>query len=131
MAGRTRAAVGFALLCGCGYTPGPEVKETRETMATTVAALNNYRKDCNHFPAKLQMLVDKPGPKDPELKKWKGPYLKDLPNDAWGKPLIYNQPGKLGLPYDLVSTGADMKWGGKKDHQDIAENDKSLGLPKK
>ena len=63
---------------------------------------------------------------------WKAPYLqgKEIPNDAWGNPFHYVVPGKVGLMFDLISLGADGKWGGKKDDQDIAFNDQSLP-PKK
>ncbi|HXX93357.1 MAG TPA: type II secretion system protein GspG [Planctomycetota bacterium] len=116
----------LGLLAACGYTPGPEVKETRETMVLIVTAITNYKKDVGKTPAQLQMLVTKPPPAAPEAKKWKGPYLKEIPNDAWGKPFMYTVPGKMGLPFDLISLGADGKWGGKKDDQDIAYDDKSL-----
>ena len=123
---------GLSMLAACGYTPGPEVQETRDTMTVIAAAIMAYRKDVGKTPAKLEMLVEKPGPTAPEAKKWKGPYFpqKEIPKDAWGHPFIYAAPGKMGLPFDLISLGADGKWGGKKDDQDIAFNDQSLP-PKK
>jgi general secretion pathway protein G len=123
---------GLFVIAGCGYTPGPEVKETRDTMTVIAAALTAYRKDVGKTPSRLEMLIEKPGPTAPEAKKWKGPYLpgKELPKDAWGNPFHYAAPGKVGLPFDLISFGADGKWGGKKDDQDIAYDDKSLP-PKK
>jgi general secretion pathway protein G len=120
---RMLVVVGLSTLAACGYTPGPEVKETREIMATLVTAINAYKKDVGKAPAKLTMLIDKPGPTAPEAKKWKGPYLKEIPNDAWGNPFQYVVPGKMGLPFDLISLGADGKRGGKKDDQDISCND--------
>jgi general secretion pathway protein G len=120
-------------LSACGYTPGPEVKETKDTMTTIVAAITAYKKDLAHLPptGKLSALVEKPVANTPDAKKWKGPYLKEIPKDAWGKDFIYTMPGRGGLGFDLLSYGEDGKWGGKKDAQDLAFDDKSLPTTRK
>ncbi len=48
---------------------------------------------------------------------WKGPYLKKaIPFDPWGKPYIYEYPGKQNpASYDLMSTGPDARAGGDDD----------------
>lgn len=124
------AGSGLAMLAACGYTPAPEVKDTKETMVTIVAAINAYKKDMAKTPAKLAVLMEKPPASSPEAKKWKGPYLKEIPKDAWGKDFVYTVPGRAGLQFDLVSLGEDGKWGGKKDAQEIAFDDKSLPTKK-
>ena len=126
------AALTLLALAACGYTPGPEVKETRDTMETIAGAIKAYQKDTGHLPpsTKLVALVEKPAPNTADAKKWKAPYLKELPKDAWGKDFIYTVPGRGGLPFDLRSYGEDGKAGGKKDAQDIAYDPKSSATPK-
>lgn len=128
-----RKLMGLAALAiaGCGYTPGPEVKETKESIAAIAAAIKTYKTDVGKFPAKLSMLTDKPDAKAVEAKKWKGPYMKDLPKDAWGRDFVYNYPGKAGATFDLISLGEDGKWGGKKDAQDLADNPRSIAVQPK
>jgi general secretion pathway protein G len=124
--------VSFLLLASCGYKPGPEVKQTRDTMNQIAGALKKYHQDVGRWPKTLNLLLTKPDAMAPEAKKWKGPYLTDreIPKDAWGNDFVYNVPGKLGLTYDLISLGADGKPGGTKDDQDLAQDDKSLGIIK-
>lgn len=130
---RRVAIAAMLLAAGCGYKPGPEVRETRDTMILLDKAIKQYKTDVGKYPKTLNLLVEKPDAKAPEAKKWKGPYLKekDIPKDAWGHDFTYNVPGKLGLAYDIISLGEDGKVGGKNDAQDIAYDDKSLGILKK
>ena len=44
----------------------------------------------------------------------------DLPRDGWGNQYLYISPGPDGLPYDLISFGADGKVGGSGENADIA-----------
>ena len=44
----------------------------------------------------------------------------DQPRDGWGNPYLYISPGPNGLPYDLLSFGADGKVGGSGMDADIA-----------
>ena len=113
-------------LAACGYTPGPEVKETRDTMETIAGAINAYKKDLGHMPpsGKLSALSEKPAANSPDAKKWKGPYLKEIPKDAWGKDFMFGVPGRGGLAFDLRSYGEDGKAGGKKDAQDLVYDPK-------
>jgi general secretion pathway protein G len=39
------------------------------------------------------------------LPKWKGPYIKKLPKDPWGKSYLYKVPGTHDNDYDLYSAG--------------------------
>jgi len=55
----------------------------------------------------LQVLVTSPS-NDP---KWKGPYLEELPKDAWGKPFQYQYPPQHNTTAkkpDIWSSGIDL-----------------------
>jgi len=45
-----------------------------------------------------------------DAQNWRGPYLKELKNDPWGNPYIYEFPGKNNASgYDLSSMGPNGK----------------------
>lgn len=69
-------------------------------------ALDIYRADMKDYPASLDGLVVNPGSPD-----WKGPYVKKgLPNDPWGHPYNYANPGSHNVNgYDLWSNGDGKK----------------------
>ena len=48
-----------------------------------------------------------------------GGYIKDLPNDPWGRPYQYQTPGRNGAAFDIFSLGADGKPGGEGNDADI------------
>lgn len=57
----------------------------------------------------LQALVEKVNSRD---KRWRGPYLKNLPVDAWGNEFRYLMPGKKNTTtYDIISSGPDRQFG--------------------
>ncbi len=64
----------------------------------------------------LEALLTKPET-IPELKNWKGPYIKKPKfNDPWKNPYIYRYPGEHNPKlYDLFSAGPDGKEGGGDD----------------
>ena len=64
----------------------------------------------------LQALVTRPG-SEPVPPNWK-PYLDKLPNDPWGRPYQYLNPGLKG-EVDVLSFGADGKSGGEGHNADI------------
>ena len=92
--------------------------EARVTAARTdvnnlMQALKLYKLDNQRFPSGeqgLQALVAKPavGVIPPT---WK-PYLDKLPNDPWGRPYLYANPGVKG-EIDVFSYGADGVIGGE------------------
>jgi len=95
--------------------------ETKTAMAQIDAlgkALDQYRLDVGHYPNSeqgLAALFTRPT-NEP---KWDGPYLqKKVPNDPWGKPYVYRQPGEHG-EYDLLSYGRDGQPGGSGEDSDI------------
>ena len=63
----------------------------------------------------LQALVREPGSLN-----WTGPYLSEprIPTDPWGRSYRYVSPGDHGS-YDLWSLGADGRWGGARQEQDL------------
>lgn len=74
--------------------------------ANIALALDLFELDNGRYPASqegLNALKNNPG----NLANWKGPYIKKLNVDPWGKPYKYNSPGKHNNDYDLFSLGKD------------------------
>jgi len=67
-------------------------------------ALDLYELDMGEFPSGLDCLTTNKNNSD----SWRGPYLKKLPKDAWGKAYYYKYPGERNkYGYDLYSAGPD------------------------
>ncbi|MDQ7957633.1 MAG: type II secretion system major pseudopilin GspG [Rhodocyclaceae bacterium] len=106
----------------------PNVIDRADDARTTAArtdvnnlmnALKMYRLDNQRYPTAeqgLQALVQRPtvGPAAPN---WK-PYVDKLPNDPWGRPYQYMNPGIKG-EIDVLSLGADGQAGGEGKNADI------------
>ena len=98
--------------------------EARVTAAKTdvnnlMQALKLYRLDNQRYPTAeqgLQALVAKPSA-GPAPANWK-PYLDKLPNDPWGQPYQYVNPGVKG-EVDVFSFGADGRSGGEGNDADL------------
>ena len=98
--------------------------DARSTAARTdvtnlVQALKLYRLDNQRYPTAeqgLQALVARPS-SGPAHLNWK-PYLEKLPNDPWGRPYQYLNPGIKG-EIDVMSFGADGQSGGEGKDADI------------
>ena len=98
--------------------------DARATAAKTdvnnlIQALKLYRLDNQRYPSSeqgLQSLVAKPN-SPPVPPNWK-PYLDKLPNDPWGRPYQYLNPGVKG-EIDVMSFGADGQPGGEGKNADI------------
>jgi len=98
--------------------------DARVTAAKTdinnlMQALKLYRLDNQRYPTAeqgLQALLTRPttGPAAPN---WK-PYIEKLPNDPWGRPYQYMNPGIKG-EVDVLSLGADGQPGGEGKNADI------------
>jgi general secretion pathway protein G len=92
-------------------------EQARQTAAQSQIAnfgtmLDAFEVDMGSYPKGkngLQDLVQAPG----EAQNWKGPYSKSaIPNDPWGRPYIYECPGKHNPnSYDLMSVGPDGRAG--------------------
>ncbi|RZJ51074.1 MAG: type II secretion system protein GspG, partial [Acidovorax sp.] len=82
-------------------------------------ALKLYRLDNQRYPTAeqgLQSLIIKPSA-GPVPNNWKL-YLEKLPNDPWGRPYQYLNPGIKG-EIDVMSFGADGQSGGEGKDSDI------------
>ena len=98
--------------------------EARVTAARTdvnnlMQALKLYRLDNQRYPTAaqgLQALMTKPTTA-PIPGNWK-PYLDKLPNDPWGRPYQYMNPGVKG-EIDVLSFGADGQAGGEGKDADV------------
>lgn len=95
-----------------------ETKLARAQIDALEKALDQYRADVGRYPSSeqgLAALMTRPGN---EL-RWAGPYLKrELPNDPWGRPYLYKQPGEHG-EVDISSLGSDGRPGGSGDAADV------------
>lgn len=92
---------------------GARVTAARTDVNNLVQALKLYKLDNQRYPSNeqgLRALVAKPtaGVIPPN---WK-PYLDKLPNDPWGNPYQYANPGVKG-EIDVYSFGADGQVGGE------------------
>ncbi len=91
----------------------------RTDVTNVMQALKLYRLDNQRYPTAeqgLQALVARPG-SGPAPINWK-PYLEKLPNDPWGRPYQYLNPGIKG-EIDVMSFGADGQPGGEGKDADI------------
>lgn len=84
-------------------------------------ALSTYYLDCRNFPTEeqgIEALWEKPSS---DSEGWDGPYLTKVPgDDPWDNPYEYSVPGPNGLPFGLLSFGADKMEGGDGDNEDIS-----------
>ncbi|MBA2965381.1 MULTISPECIES: type II secretion system major pseudopilin GspG [Ramlibacter] len=98
--------------------------DARVTAAKTdvnnlMQALKLYRLDNQRYPTAeqgLQALVARPTAA-PAPMNWKQ-YLERLPNDPWGRPYQYLNPGVRG-EIDVMSYGADGQPGGEGKNADV------------
>lgn len=128
-------AIGAVLTAGSIFSATKVIASARKTAAKTQieqysTALQTYFIDCGRFPTSeqgLRALWEKPV-LYPVPEGWDGPYLDREPgNDPWGTDFEYlssessPMPSEVpeGLPYVLISYGADKKEGGKGDAGDI------------
>lgn len=95
------------------------VTAARTDITNIMQALKLYRLDNQRYPTGeqgLQSLVAKPTA-GPVPNNWKL-YLEKLPNDPWGRPYQYLNPGIKG-EVDVMSFGADGQSGGESKDADI------------
>jgi len=95
------------------------VMAARTDVNNLMQAIKLYKLDNQRTPTAaqgLQALIAKPttGPIPPN---WK-PYLEKLPNDPWGRPYQYLNPGIKG-EVDVMSLGADGQPGGEGKDADL------------
>jgi len=90
----------------------------RQDISSIYQALKLYRLDNGRYPTAeqgLRALVERPA--NAQLPGWHS-YLERLPNDPWGHPYQYLNPGVQG-EIDVFSLGADNQPGGEGSDADI------------
>lgn len=102
-------------------TDDARITAARADLATLMQALKLYRLDNLVYPSQtqgLKALTEKPTlePLPPDWRR--GGYLERLPNDPWGHPYQYANPGSHG-EIEVFSLGADGKPGGEGNDADI------------
>lgn len=98
------------------------VTKARSDIATLEQAMEMYRLDNFNYPGAgdgLQALRTPPPSLTQPQNYRQGGYIKDLPNDPWGRPYQYIVPGQKGGPFDIFSLGADGAPGGTELNADI------------
>ena len=97
------------------------VTAAKSDIAVIMQQLKLYRLDNTTYPSTdqgLSALTVKPTTSPLPL-NWKtGGYLERLPNDPWGRPYLYLNPGLKG-EIDVYSLGADGQPGGEGSNADI------------
>jgi general secretion pathway protein G len=98
------------------------VTKARADIATLETAMQQYKLDNLTFPSAadgLAALRSAPaGLADPGRYR-PGGYIRNLPNDPWGRPYQLAVPGQNGQPFSIYSLGADGAPGGTEDNADI------------
>jgi general secretion pathway protein G len=95
------------------------VTAARTDISNIMQSLKLYKLDNQRFPSAeqgLQALVAKPTA-SPVPANWRS-YMEKLPNDPWGQPYKYLNPGLKG-EVDVFSLGADGKEGGEGKDADL------------
>jgi general secretion pathway protein G len=95
------------------------VTAAKTDVSNLMQALKLYKLDNQRFPTAeqgLAALTAKPTV-SPAPPNWKA-YLEKLPNDPWGRPYQYLNPGVQG-EIDVMSLGADGQAGGEGNNADV------------
>jgi general secretion pathway protein G len=102
-----------------GRADDARVTAARTDISNLMQALKLYRLDNMQYPTSeqgLQALVTPPST-GPAAANWKR-YIDKLPNDPWGHPYQYLNPG-IKDEVDIMSLGADGQAGGEGKNADI------------
>lgn len=110
------AAIVVPRFAGTGERARQAAAKTQISAFST--ALSAFEVDNGYFPRGkdgLQALIVKPN----DAPNWRNPYLEEkggIPADPWGRPYIYESPGKHNTSsYDISSMGFDGKEGTEDD----------------
>ncbi|GGD69239.1 type II secretion system major pseudopilin GspG [Croceicoccus mobilis] len=93
-------------------------------IATLGQAMEMYRLDTATYPSAsdgLNALVTPPANLMMPQNYRSGGYIKELPNDPWGRAYQYRVPGEGGKPFEIYSLGADGQPGGEGENADITD----------
>ncbi len=102
-----------------------KVISTKANLKMLHNAVVQFKLDTGEYPSEdagLRELVEEPS----DLKGWnKGGYLQttDLPKDGWGHDFIYQLYPESGMPFVIISYGANGEEGGEDDDKDLFSTD--------
>jgi general secretion pathway protein G len=102
-----------------GRADDARVMAARTDVGNLMQALKLYRLDNQRYPTSeqgLNALLLQPTT-EPVPVNWK-PYLDKLPQDPWGRPYLYMNPG-IKADVEVLSFGADGTAGGEGNNADI------------
>jgi general secretion pathway protein G len=103
-----------------GRVDDAQITKAKAEIANIENAMKFYRLDNFTYPSSeqgLDALVTKPA--DPNIKNWKTDgYLERVPQDPWGNPYLYLNPGNQG-EIDIYTLGRDGSPGGEGVDADI------------
>ena len=103
-----------------GTTYDAKVNAAKGSIAELESALERFYLHMDRYPTMEEGLKALTDPPAGEETKWRGPYIKMLRNDPWGRPYQYRFPGvHHPTSFDLWSTGADGADGGEGQNADI------------
>jgi general secretion pathway protein G len=101
-----------------GQVGKSQVKVAAAQIDSLDKALVQFRLDADRFPTTeegLSALNEAPA----DALGWAGPYLKKgVPDDPWGRPFVYREPGEHG-DFDLYTYGKDGRPGGTAENADV------------
>lgn len=104
------------------------VTKARADIATLETAMELYRLDNLTYPSPADGLAALRSPPasltDPSRYR-PGGYIRALPEDPWGRPYQLQVPGPNGVPFAVLSLGADGAPGGDAENADIVSGDDS------
>jgi general secretion pathway protein G len=107
-----------------GRVDDAQITKAKAEISNIENALKFYRLDNFQYPSSeqgLEALVTKPA--DPSIRNWKpGGYMARIPNDPWGNPYLYLNPGNRG-EIDIYTLGRDGRPGGEGVDADIGNWD--------
>lgn len=101
-----------------------KISAAKANISTLSSSINAFRLDTGRYPTTEEGLsVLRIPPND--VQNWKGPYTnKDISNDPWGNPYIYEYPGPFGAEsFNIITYGADGQPGGEGEAADVSEEE--------
>ena len=107
-----------------GRVDDAQITKAKTEIRNLESSMKFYRLDNFAYPTTEQgidALANKPA--DPSIKNWKsGGYIPRVPNDPWGNPYLYLNPGTNG-EIDIYTLGRDGQPGGEGVDTDIGNWD--------
>ena len=92
-----------------GRTQRAKLVAAKADISSMSTALDGFELDLGRYPTTeegLPALVAAPSTITQE-DGWKGPYMREIPRDPWGRPYVYRFPGERGVDFDVLSFGPD------------------------